>query len=109
MGNPISSEVVAGGFALAGALLGGLISYATTRAEQRWARAERNIAKLCDQVSAYYQLEQLYKEELARLDPEGRSAKKIMEDMRTRVAQSGDFERPNITSLAARTIRREWT
>lgn len=104
----VSSEVIAGLFALAGALLGGLISYATTRIDRRWGRAERHIAQLCDQVAAYYQLEQLYKEELARLDPAGRSAKTIMEDMRTRVAQSGEFERPSMTSLAATRLRREW-
>lgn len=105
----MGSEVISGLFALSGALLGGLISYATTRIDRRWGRAERHIAQLCDQVAAYYQLEQLYKEELAKLDPAGRSAKTIMEDMRTRVAQSGEFERPSMTSLSATRLRREWT
>lgn len=82
---------------------------ATTRIDRRWGRAERHIAQLCDQVAAYYQLEQLYKEELAKLDPAGRSAKTIMEDMRTCVAQSGEFERPSMTSLSATRLRREWT
>ena len=104
----MGSEIVAGLFALSGALLGGLISYATTRIDRRWGRAERQIARLCDQVSAYYQLEQLYKEQLAVFDPAGRSPKTIMEDMRAKVAQSGEFERPSITSLAAVKIRREW-
>jgi uncharacterized membrane protein len=104
----MSSEVVAGLFALAGALLGGLISYATTRIDRRWGHAERQIAQLCDQVASFYQLEQLYKDELARLDPAGRSAKTILEEMRAKVAQSGEFERPQLTSLAASKIRREW-
>ena len=102
----MDSQIVSGLFALAGALLGGLISYATTRIDRRWSRAERQIAQLCDQIAAYYQLEQLYKEELSRLD--GRSPKSIMEDMRSKVAQSGEFERPSLTSLAATKIRREW-
>ena len=101
-------QVIPGLFALAGALLGGLISYATTRVDRRWARAERTIAQLCDQVGAYYLLEQLYKEEMASIDPLGRSSKTIMEDMRARVAQSADFERPSMTSLMANKIRREW-
>lgn len=104
----MENQIISGLFILAGALLGGLISYATTRADRRWGRAERDIAQLCDQVAAYYQLEQLYKDELARLDGTGRSAKRIMEEMRSRVAQSGEFERPFMTSLAATKLRREW-
>ena len=104
----MSNEVIAGLFALGGTLVGGLISYATARIGQKWEKAERQISQLCDQVSAYYQLEQLYKEELAKNDGAGRSAKTIMEEMRARVAQSGEYERPYITSLAAQKIRREW-
>ena len=104
----MSPEVTAGVFALTGTVLGGLISYAAARIDRRWGRAERQIAHLCDQVSAYYQLEQLYKDELARLDPSGRAAKTVMEDMRSKVAVSGEFERPSLTSLAASKIRREW-
>ncbi|MDP3092294.1 MAG: hypothetical protein Q8N04_16600 [Nitrospira sp.] len=104
----MDSQIISGLFALAGALLGGLISYATTRIDRRWGRAERQIAQLCDQVSAYHQLEKLYKEELVRLDPTGRSAKTILEDMRALVAQSGDFEHPEMTSLSVAKIRREW-
>lgn len=104
----MESQIISGLFALAGALLGGLITYATTRIDRRWARAERTIAQLCDQVAAYYQLEQQYKDELARVDGAGRSAKTIMEEMRSRVAQSGEFKRPFMTSLAATKLRREW-
>lgn len=64
----MDSQIISGLFALTGALLGGLISYATTRIDRRWGRAKRQIAQLCDQVSAYHQLEKLYKEKLANLD-----------------------------------------
>lgn len=104
----MDAQVTSGLFVLAGALMGGLITYATTHIDRRWGRAERHIGQLCDQVAAYYQLEQLYKEELARLDPAGRSAKTIMEDMRSRVSRSGEFERPSMTSLSATKLRREW-
>ena len=96
---------MAGLFALDVELLGGLISCATTRIDRRWGRAERHIAQLCDQVAAYWQLEQLYKDALARLGPAGPSAKTIMGDMRSRVAQSGEFERPSLTALAASLLR----
>lgn len=104
----MDAQLTSGMFALAGALLGGLISYMTTRIDRRWDRAKRDIERVCNQVSSFYQLEQLYKEELARQDSSERSAKTIMEEMRTRVAQTGQFERPTMTSLAADKIRLEW-
>lgn len=104
----MDSQIISGLFALAGTLLGGLITYATTRIDRRWDRAEKQIGQLCDQVAAFYQLEQLYKDEVARLDSSGRSPKIVMEDMRSRVAHSGEYERPKMTSLTASQIRREW-
>lgn len=104
----MDASIVSGLFLIAGVLLGGLISYATTRIDRRWSRAERVIVQLCDQVAAYYQLEQLYKDEVARLEPSDRSPKTIMEEMRSRVAQSGEFERPSMTANAAAKLRREW-
>jgi hypothetical protein len=101
-------EVISGVFALSGALLGGVITLATTRIDRRWERAKRQIVQLSDQVSAYYQLEQLYKDELAKIDDAGRSGKTIMEEMRTRVSESGEWERPSMTSLAAQKIGKEW-
>lgn len=103
----IDNTIISGFFALAGTLIGGLISYAITRIDRRWSRAERQIAMLCDQVAAFYQLEQLYKEELSRLD--GRNPKTILEEMRSKVEQSGEYERPILTSRAAAKIRSEWS
>ena len=99
-------EIVSGLFTVVGLLAGGLITYFTTRVDRQWDRAKRDIVRLCEQVSSYYQLEQLYKEELASLDPERRSARTIMEQMRTRVTDSGAYERPEITSVGADKIRR---
>ena len=73
-----------------------------------WTKAQKDITQLCDQVAAYYQLEQLYKDELAALDPGNRSAATILKDMRAQVAESGEFERPYMTSTAASKLRREW-
>ena len=104
----MSGEIVSGLFALSGALLGGLISYATTRIDRKWDKAQRHIGELSEQVSAYYQLEQIYKEKVAEVDSSGRSAKTVMEDMRSKVTETGEFERPYMTTLAAQKIRREW-
>lgn len=100
--------VITGTFALAGALIGGLFIYLAARVGQRWAKAQKDISQLCDQVAAYYQLEQLYKDELAALDPGKRSAATILKEMRSKVAESGDFERPSMTAVAAGKLRREW-
>lgn len=104
----MTDSVMAGAFALGGALIGGLFTYLAARVGQRWAKAERDIARLCDQVAAYYELEQLYKDELAILDPRKRSPATILKDMRAKVAESGEFERPTMTSVAAGKLRREW-
>ena len=101
-------HITSGLFAIGGALVGGLIMLAATRIERRWDRAKRDIVKLCDQVSAFYQLEQLYKEEVAKLSASGKSGKTIMEEMRAKVAESGAYERPAMTSIAASKIKRDW-
>lgn len=74
----------------------------------RWSEARSSIARLCAQVAAFYELEELYKVELAALDPSGRSAATIMKDMRSRVAESEQNERPSMTSNMAAEIRRQW-
>ncbi|MEZ5538996.1 MAG: hypothetical protein R3E63_03345 [Pseudomonadales bacterium] len=104
----MSDTILTGIFALAGTMIGGLLTYMAARVDHRWKRAKKHIGQLCDQVTSYYQLEQIYKEELAQLDPQKRSPKTIMEDMRSRVSQSGEYERPMMTSLAANKIRQEW-
>lgn len=104
----MTPEIISGVFALSGAVIGGVISLAITKIDRRWERAKHQIVQLADQVSAYYQLEQFYKDELARVDASGRSAKTIMEEMRTRVSKSGEWERPSMTSLAAQKIAKEW-
>lgn len=104
----MADSVMNGVFALGGALIGGLFTYLAARVGQRWTKAQKDITQLCDQVAAYYQLEQLYKDELAALDPGNRSAATILKDMRAQVAESGEFERPYMTSTAASKLRREW-
>ena len=105
----MSDAMMAGLFALAGVLLGGLISYKTALIGDRREKAQKKILQLCDQVSAFYQLEQLYKDELARLDPSGRSGKATMEHMRSRVEELGEYKRPTMTTGEVNKIRSEWS
>lgn len=104
----MDTSIVSGMFALGGAVIGGFTTYMTAHVDRRWGRARRQITQLCDQVSAYYQLEALYKVRLAEADPDGRSPKTIMEAMRAHVAETGEYERPSITSAGAARIRKEW-
>ena len=100
-------DIASGLIALGGSLVGGLATYAATRIDRRWRRAEKCILRLCEQVAAYYELEQLYKDELAHFDT-SRSSRAILLEMRTRVSASGQFERPLMTTLGARKLQREW-
>jgi hypothetical protein len=64
-------------FAIAGAAVGGGCTVAATLVDRRWGRIKRDVRRLADQVAAYCQLEQLYKEELEMIT--GKSSKTIME------------------------------
>jgi hypothetical protein len=99
-------SIYSGLFAIAGAAVGGGCSVAATFIERRWGRARRDIRILADQVAAYYQLERLYKDEMAGLT--GKAPKTIMEQMRTRVEENGAYVRPTMTSNEAARIQAKW-
>ncbi|WP_144244453.1 hypothetical protein [Pseudohaliea rubra] len=104
----MNENIITGFFTLAGTIAGGLFAYLAARVGHRWDKAQRDIARLCDEVAAYYELEQLYKEEVAISSQDAKSAATIMREMRSRVAESGEFKRPSMTSYAAHKLRREW-
>ena len=105
----MNDTILTGIFALAGAMIGGVTACIAANIGHRRELALKHIRRLCEQVSAFYQLEQLYKDELAMVDPQGRSSKKILEEMRSKIEQSGEYERPEMTSVAADKIRRVWS
>ena len=96
-------NVYSGLFAIAGAAVGGGCTVAATVIDRRWGRAKRDIRNLADQVPAYYQLERLYKDDMAELT--GKAPKTIMEQMRTRVEENGANARPTMTSNEAARLR----
>ena len=102
----METSIYNGLFAIAGAAVGGACTVAASLIERRWGRAKRDIHTLTEQVEAYYQLERLYKQEVAELT--GKSAKTVMEQMRTQVAESELFVRPTMTSDQAKRIRDKW-
>jgi len=102
----MDTTIYNGLFAIAGAAVGGLCTVAASLIERRWDRAKRDIQTLTEQVEAYYQLERLYKQEMAVLT--GKSAKTVMEQMRTQVAENKLLARPTMTSDQAKRIRDKW-
>ena len=99
-------SVYNGLFAIAGAAVGGGCTVAATLIERRWSTAKRDIRNLADQVASYYQLERLYKEEIAELT--GKASKTIMEQMRARVMEDGTYVRPTMTSTEAMKLLSKW-
>lgn len=99
-------SLYSGLFAIGGAAVGGVCTVAATFIERRWSRANREIRDLADQVAAYYQLERLYKNEMAELT--GKAPKTIMEQMRTRVEENGMYVRPTMTSGEAAKVQAKW-
>lgn len=104
----MSNEIITGLFALAGALVGGAATIAASRAEKRWDRAKLTIAALANQVAAYHKLEELYKSELARLDPDRGKPKTVLQQMRDQVEELSGFTRPTMTAAEARDLIARW-
>ena len=99
-------SVYNGLFAIAGAAVGCGCTVAATLIERRWSTAKRDIRNLADQVASYYQLERLYKEEIAELT--GKASKTIMEQMRARATESGTYMHPAMTSAEAIKLLSKW-
>ncbi len=94
-------------FAIGGTVLGGVFTLLATRIGTDWSRAKETINDLSDQVIAYWNLEKEYQAEMSALDPQKRSEKTIMEDMRARVQGRG-YERPTMTENEVLHIKKKW-
>ncbi len=108
----MDQQIIAGLFTLAGALLGGLITIATTRLDRGWERAKRDIEQLCQQVSAFYQLELKYIEKVVELSAQSGlpppARQTVMNEMRDQVQNLPGQVRPQMTTNAADRIRGRW-
>jgi hypothetical protein len=100
-------NIITGVFALAGALIGGLFTLLAARVGYKWEKAKSTITKLCRQVSSYYKLEELYKVEVSRHNPESKAPKTVQQDMRDQVEILG-FDRPTMTAKDAKKIMDFW-
>jgi hypothetical protein len=105
----MTTEMTGGLFAVLGALTAGLFTYLAARIGHDWARAKSDISRLCDQVIAYHTLEDLYSEELARLDPSRGKPRTVMQEMREAVQTNVGIVRPTMSANEARKIKDKWT
>lgn len=105
----MESVIINGIFTLAGVFIGGVISYLTARDKKEVAALNRQIKELqennnihktqiislCNQVSAYWNIEKAYSEEIASITQ--KNAKTILQKRRDSIAAKG-FVRPSLTS-----------
>lgn len=105
----MTTEWTGGLFAILGALTGGLFTYLAARVGHDWERAKGDISRLCDQVIAYHTLENLYSEEMARLDPSRGKPRTVMQEMRETVQTSVGIVRPTMSANEARKLKNKWT
>ena len=104
----MDSALIVGIFTLLGAIIGGAASLVATRVDRRWNRAKQQIRRLCYEVAAFHKLEEFYKDEVAQLRPDKPASKTVLEEMRSRVEDEGDFIRPTMTSTDAKKILERW-
>jgi ABC-type uncharacterized transport system ATPase subunit len=105
----MTTELVVGLFAVLGAVVGGLFTYLAARVGHDWDTVKNDVARLCDQVIAYHTLEELYKDELARLDPSRGKPKTVQQEMRESVQGKSGVVRPTMTANEARKLKDRWT
>lgn len=108
-------NVVNGIFTLAGVVIGGIISYFTTQDKKEINALNRqikelqntneilkkDIVKLCNQVSSYWNIEKAYSEEVASILD--KKPKYILEKRRDSIENKG-YERPTMTEKGVHDI-----
>ena len=111
----MESVIINGIFTLTGVVIGGIMSYITSRDEKEQNALNRQIKelqdknnllhkeiiKLCNQVAAYWRIEKAYSEEVAQHTKQ--KAKSVLEKRRDNIEQNG-YERPTMTEKGTRDI-----
>lgn len=97
----MNESIINGFFTLSGTLLGGLITYFTTRDTKEIKSLKKQVKILSKQVISYWNLEKLYSEEIGKLV--SKPARGILQEYREKI-ESMDFERPTMTEKEAKRI-----
>jgi hypothetical protein len=97
----MNESIINGLFALAGTLMGGIVSYFISRNAMEMNTLKSQVNRLAKQVVSYWNLEKLYVEEISKLI--SKPAKTVLQDFRERI-ELMDFERPTMTEKEAKKI-----
>lgn len=98
-------NILSGLFSLAGMVIGGLFSLIPVLIANKNNQKNEAINDLCDQVGAYWNLEDLMAEKLTEID--NRSARTIKDEFRTMVSDEKGT-RPIMTQNEANRIRKKF-
>ena len=108
----MDKELWVGIFTVVGAIVGGILGGGSTilaaRVGQKWEEAKKDIVHLCDQVAAYHKLEDVYANEIARLEPTRGKSNTIKKEMRSVVEASFDVVYPKMTADQAQNSKARW-
>lgn len=111
----MDSAITSGIFTIVGVIIGSISSYFINKDAKELKALNRRIQtlqekndslkndiyRLCKQISAYWQVEKVYSEEVAKRT--GKSSKTILEKYRNQIEANG-YERPTMTEKGARKI-----
>ncbi|MGB8365028.1 MAG: hypothetical protein ACLQUZ_18960 [Rhizomicrobium sp.] len=93
---------------IAGGSVGGVCTIIAARTGYKFTEMKRHIANLCDQITAYHSLEELYAKEIEKLDRARGTARTIQIKMRDQV-EDQDLPRPAMTANEADKIKQRWS
>ena len=93
---------------IAGALLIAIIANRTAHVGHKWTGAKKDIKNVCDQVSSYWQLEKLYKEEVAKYTNEAAQTVLVRMRDRVRTLENGRFVKIEMTTNDAESIKKKY-
>lgn len=97
----MSEPIITGLFTLAGTLLGVLISYLIARNAKEIRTLKSQVNILSNQVISYWNIEELYSEELSNLT--SKAQKTVKQEYREKI-EAMDLDRPTMTEKEARKI-----
>ncbi|MBN2508799.1 MAG: hypothetical protein JXB03_00935 [Spirochaetales bacterium] len=96
----MTDTIVNGLFSLMGVLLGSVLSLVGIFVSKRMARTRQDMYEVCDQVAAYWILEDMMAKHIEALEGNSRAVKTIKEDFRSRVFDNKGI-RPRMTEAEA--------
>ena len=97
----MDESIINGLFVIAGTMLGGLISYLTSRNAKEMKTLKTQVNNLTNQVVSYWNLEKLYSEEMSRST--SKPAITILKNFRDKV-EDLNIDRPVMTEKEAKKI-----